>query len=480
MDFYHDERERVIMRYWILKTDSTSSHFTLARVSQSYEYLYQNSDGDNLIQEGFNTGDKLFVFRDDPTNRINFLLEAIDKFKFRKTHELEGISKETIINLLPATEDFLEQSNDKLLYSLKYDDYKILLEAFLQSGNILNKTKYVKPSTPVPYSHNRIIFGAPGTGKSFLLEQQRKKFFGHKFERVTFYPNYTYGQFFGTYKPIKESDTKPITYEFVPGPFFRLLVQAYDNPSQNYLLIIEEINRANAAAVFGDIFQLLDRDDNGVSDYKIKLSQDAIRFLDKNYPHLTSRMENLTLPDNFYIWSTMNSADQGVQPLDSAFKRRFDFEYININANQKVIENISVNIPGVDRQIDWNQFRKVLNSFLIKEFPHVKEDKLIGPFFIKLSVLKSEQFEKAFKNKLLMYLFEDVLKTGNREKLFNARTYSTIIEIYEAKHNLDRKIFSQTFYKELNLSIQGNRTDILQENSNDVETNSTTTIVGEK
>lgn len=464
------------MSYWIFKTDSNSSHFTLAKTDRDYEYELTDYEGEDLINSTLSAGDNVFVYRDDPASKINFLLEFISPTSFRKTHELEGINRDAIIGLIPDLIPFLDPSNDELLFNLNEEQYNLLLESFLQSGNIQTQptpTTRNNVTDDIPLSHNRIIFGAPGTGKSYLLEEQREEYFGDHYERVTFYPNYTYGQFFGTYKPIKEID-EPISYEFVPGPFFRLLIQAYNNRSENYLLIIEEINRANAAAVFGDVFQLLDRDDDGISEYSVQLSEDAIRYLERRHPHLVDEMRELTLPENFYIWTTMNSADQGVQPLDSAFKRRFDFEYIGINANQSEIENIPVTIPGIQDPIDWNHFRRTLNSFLMNEFPHVKEDKLIGPFFIKESILRDEEkFEKAFKNKLLMYLSEDILKTANKEKLFNARTYSNIIEIYEEENNVDRRVFSTAFYLELTRRAEndrGSQTERTTENPNPNDT----------
>lgn len=142
-------------------------------------------------------------------------------------------------------------------------------------------------------ARNRIIFGAPGTGKSFTINRERKELLGDDnetdYERVTFHPDYSYANFVGTYKPVPfiDRDGKDaITYEYVPGPFMRVYVNALKSgrteSPKPYLLIIEEINRANVAAVFGDIFQLLDRDSQKVSEYPIQASEDIKNILLKN------------------------------------------------------------------------------------------------------------------------------------------------------------------------------------------------------
>jgi len=189
---------------------------------------------------------------------------------------------------------------------------------------------------------------------------------------------------------------------------------------RNHLLLIEEINRANVAAVFGDVFQLLDRKD-GVSEYPIAASEDVKRYLRDNG---ISDCEELKIPGNMYIWATMNSADQGVFPMDTAFKRRWEFEYIGIDKNETW--DYTISLPN-NETINWNVLRKAINSSL-KKISSVNEDKLLGPYFLSKSVLedatklnnaadnsdddkkKVDAFLKTFKSKVLMYLFEDVCK----------------------------------------------------------------------
>lgn len=325
-----------------------------------------------------------------------------------------------------SNEDKLKQGNASQTIQFNLDGLKDLISIIKKEFPDID-TKQVFTTTHSIPSHprNRIIFGAPGTGKSHLLEQQRKTYFNDEhYERVTFHPNYSYSQFVGAYKPVtKITDGKEdITYSFVPGPFVRVLAKAIKHPSENFLLVIEEINRANVAAVFGDVFQLLDRDEDGKSEYPIDASEDLKKYLGESGVPLEDG--KIAIPANMYIWATMNSADQGVMPLDAAFKRRWEFEYIGIDENENQVAAYEIpsakNPNGSFTFVRWNDFRKALNEKL-KNLPgaSVNEDKLLGPFFISKRSLetakeKTEDFIKLFKSKVLMYLYEDVCKMNPR------------------------------------------------------------------
>lgn len=371
----------------------------------------------------------------------------------------------------------------------------------VDDDSIESKTEQVLTET-LEKPHNRIIFGAPGTGKSHFLNDDAEKYFEYgldikeqliaeinnrpqdkdkepwfnhigikyasyiykrcneetegnlqlqwgvtqnelwkmktaaratidynhsvfntftenikRYERVTFHPNYSYAQFVGTYKPIQDSaDENQIKYEYIPGPFMRIYTVAKQNPSQNFLLLIEEINRANVAAVFGDVFQLLDRDENGNSEYPVAASEDIKKYLAKNGIH----EDELKIPSNMYIWATMNSADQGVFPMDTAFKRRWEFEYIGIDENEDKVKGYEIPISAT-KKVNWNDLRKAINNKLITL--GINEDKLLGPFFLSKTVLdsafnKEMDFVQLFESKVLMYLFEDAAKMKAKQ-LFN-------------------------------------------------------------
>ncbi len=282
------------------------------------------------------------------------------------------------------------------------------------------------------FERNRIVFGAPGTGKSYRLKKDCNELLKdlNTYERVTFHPDYTYSQFVGTYKPISDSKGN-IIYKFVPGPFMRVYVDALksgrtENPAP-HLLIIEEINRARVASVFGDVFQLLDRDEDGVSEYDIQTSEDIRQFLASQLGGVPQNYGRIRIPDNMFIWATMNSADQGVFPIDTAFKRRWSFEYIGINQNEKETHGkVILGTGSHTQEVDWNQLRKAINEKLTQDYK-VNEDKLMGPFFLSKSVIDTDEngniiepdkFINAFKSKVIMYLYEDAAKQY-KYKLFD-------------------------------------------------------------
>ena len=300
---------------------------------------------------------------------------------------------------------------------------------------------------------NRILFGAPGTGKSFTLNHEKDALLadGGEYERVTFHPDYSYANFVGTYKPVpcKDSDGKDaITYSYVPGPFMRTYVKALQNSRTDtpkpFLLVIEEINRANVAAVFGDVFQLLDRGDDEVSEYPIQASEDIKKYLSGELGGNPDDYSEIRIPDNMFIWATMNSADQGVFPMDTAFKRRWDFTYLGIDDSEAGIvgKKVILGQGEYQRIVEWNALRKAINNELLTY--KVNEDKLMGPYFISKKNLPEGEiidpavFSRIFKNKVIMYLFDDAAKqkritlfSGCDEKAKNQ--YSKICREFDTK-----------------------------------------------
>ena len=296
----------------------------------------------------------------------------------------------------------------------------------------------------IKYERNRIVFGAPGTGKSFNLKKDCEaclKDTEGSYERVTFHPDYTYSQFVGTYKPV--SDGTAIRYEFVPGPFMRVYVEAMKSArSQNpqpHILIIEEINRGNAAAIFGDTFQLLDRK-NGDSEYPIN-NEFLESYLKENLENIESlpsnyNLERIMIPHNLTIFATMNTSDQNVFPLDTAFKRRWNRERMtNDWGNVGHIKEMYV--PYTD--ITWETFAKTINKEMIsqsiKKDAPISEDKQMGAYFANEDMLTDGPMEKDdvklknFENNILDYLYNDVTKFDH--SILFEKQLNSIDNIYE-------------------------------------------------
>lgn len=269
-----------------------------------------------------------------------------------------------------------------------------------------------------PLALQQIYYGAPGTGKSHGIKKLLKEMNVPKENifRTTFHPDSDYSSFVGAYKPtMKPVDDKykavvgkdeEIAYSFVPQTFIKAYIQAYKKPNENVYLIIEEINRGNCAQIFGDLFQLLDRDDNGVSEYPIKADSDLKMYLEEeleNHPDGIKDGE-LCLPSNLYIWATMNTSDQSLFPIDSAFKRRWDWEYEPIKYKNKdwVIE-----IAG--NKYSWISFQRIINDMIFEATN--SEDKMLGDYFVK--PCNNIISEKQFVNKVLFYLWNDVCKDGD-------------------------------------------------------------------
>ncbi len=267
---------------------------------------------------------------------------------------------------------------------------------------------------------NKIVYGPPGVGKSFSVEQEIARASAHVPFITTFHPEYTFGDFVGTFRPMTEKDSSgkhSVTYSFRPEVFTNAYVEAWTNPEENIYLLIEEINRGNSAAIFGDLFQLLDRDAQGYSEYYISCREEIAHYLEeilkgtdyaerlkaiysvKFERELTSPYSILLLPSNLVIRATMNTSDQSLFPMDSAFKRRWAWEYIPIRYDSK---DRTIEING--KRFSWNEFLRRVNN-LIYEISGT-EDKCIGSFFVKSDQISADDL----RNKVIFYLWNDVLR----------------------------------------------------------------------
>ena len=283
-------------------------------------------------------------------------------------------------------------------------------------GDSTNKETSVISKLPL----QQILYGAPGTGKSHTVDTEYVK--GNKCFRITFHPDTDYASFVGCYKPNMGGPTgEDITYSFVPQVFLNAYIYAWNHPDEPTYLVIEELNRGNCAQIFGDIFQLLDRQKEGhpgYSKYTINADSDIATYLEgklkdkERYATVIREIYDpkefdfsiLALPDNLNILATMNTSDQSLFPIDSAFKRRWEMEYVGVNYTDA--GQFTVKIDD-EHKYSWADILKGLNGY-IKQEKH-STNKVLGNRFVQAdenNVISDE----AFRDKVLFFLFNDVFK----------------------------------------------------------------------
>ena len=404
-------------------------------------------------------------------------VDSFDIYSCVHTKELQDI-----IDSLNNNEEFKQYEKTG---SYQYSNALKTYMRFLCAKELFsNEAK--KIDAPKPIGLQQIYYGAPGTGKSKTIKDLT---FGESVIRTTFHPDSDYASFVGTYKPITEEvdlrdcygkkviddDTKEvvkeerIAYKFIPQAFLEAYVKAWKKlgSGKKQYLIIEEINRGNCAQIFGDLFQLLDRNEYGFSDYPIVADKDMQKYLEKefagweitnkdeinqlygeaNMVNLIMKGERLVLPSNLYIWATMNTSDQSLFPIDSAFKRRWDWKYVPIREGRDKETNAKLNwyINTGNKQYDWWSFISKVNE-LIGSLTN-SEDKKLGYFFCKAK--DGEIDADLFVSKVIFYLWNDVFKDyGFDDKDFQDKegkilSFDRFYEDKNGKTNVDIAIVEQ-------------------------------------
>lgn len=258
--------------------------------------------------------------------------------------------------------------------------------------------------------NNVIYYGSPGTGKSHRADIETN---GKDVQKVTFHPDYDYHSFVGGYKPTMDGDK--IAYKFVPQIFTKIYVDAWKNlvsadETKPFYLQIEEINRGNCAEIFGDLFQLLDRDKDGFSKYEVTAEEELCKYLlsEKGFGGNHPGIENgkLRFPNNLKIIATMNTSDQSLFPMDSAFKRRWDWIYVPIDTDCK-FSDFTIKLDN-GKAFEWLSFLKVINEEIFEITK--SQDKQIGNWFIDAQNSGKVISESTFVNKVVFYLWNDVFK----------------------------------------------------------------------
>lgn len=369
-------------------------------------------------------------FQENQKRSIMYGLKALQKTSSEETYRLlEEMN-------LPADEwiPHINEHGEETLHEEKESgasDVKPLLEEVSEQELNDLEQKQVKemkklsrrlggdpPSAGSPQQTDRdvprlkIWSGIPGTGKSFQLQENVKGMVSDENEdvfRTVFHPEYSMYDFVGQIRPTQEPGGTTISYPFEPGPFTRALCRARNATDNKVFLIIEELNRGNAAAIFGEIFQLLDLADNGESEYGI-VQKDIARVLGMDAD------DEIKLPENLYIYATMNISDQNVFALDTAFLRRWDREYVFADKWEGACTSWNIALPN-DKTISWQSFAENINDWLIDKAGDFginhPEDKRLGPWFVDQRTCNNPLL---FANKVFTYLWTNVFSYSQARK----------------------------------------------------------------
>lgn len=432
------------------------------------DYSVSRDEFENLIatterfQDFISTLSDIMLFRKDPSaltqlkkelgldHRWWLVLKLLPTLNLN--HHRIVLKQESITEVAQKVFAF-EQSPEQ--FTINDDKYLTFLGSTRSLFDLINNNDFELLNGPSdlelidrePIGENTLYYGVPGSGKSHLIDSTYA-IAANRLTRVVFHPDYTYGDFVGQILPKVKADGG-LTYEFTPGPFAHILRAAYYDPNNSYYLIIEEINRGNAAAIFGDIIQLLDRFDqpDPVQGFPSRTSKYSIINPDlANYvyrkplePNGTAHSNHpIRIPANLAIIGTMNTADQNVFTVDTAFQRRW---------NMRIVPNIfkpgdSLGGTGVvDTGVPWQVFSRIINDEILSRNAHLlsTEDKRLGTHFVSTNEL---QEANAFAEKVIKYLWDDAFKF-DRKAIFDLpdnepRSLEDMIAQFTRPSGLDR------------------------------------------
>ena len=395
-----------------------------------------------LLRKNTNVNSNLEEFKSKFDNRMLQALKQLPSLEINTTEiklvssQIEEVSKKI----------FIFEKNPEIFSTERYLEFLASTKSLFELEKFEEEFEYeLNESQRITGGDNILLYGVPGSRKSHTIDKK----YGtdeDKMVRVVFHPDYMNTDFVGQILPtIKEDET--ITYEFTPGPFTKVMKKAYSDPSNSYYLIIEEINRGNAPAIFGEIFQLLDRKDTGESKYKVTNSNVAKEMFGDSE-------KQIYIPSNLTVLATMNTADQNVFTLDTAFQRRWNMNMIENNV--KDAENAKCIIS--DTGVEWERFNTVINNIILSGnlTAMSSEDKRLGAYFVTKSDLEKVELQveegndeiikrnndykaSRFSEKVIKYLWDDAFKFS-RNDLFNMnyRSLEQVIQSFVGSKGKDR------------------------------------------
>ena len=456
-------------------------HLTILTLdyNKSIEYATESERKDKIIdmsnklkdiKEANESNDKKFekfisLYVEKPNNYIDALKnnEVIEKVRkifpefqhknFYEEFDINSIERYYNYFLLNDKDEEFQScfliNNRWLRSALKYYFYLLLV--------ISNEMLETKNG-----NHNKIIYGIPGVGKSYEIKRYKNDY---QQENTIFHPEYTNADFVGQLLPVRnknedntsnnpDNKQSSISYEFVPGPFTRILAKSLKNqndPDKKYMLVIDEINRGNAAAIFGEIFQLLDRDESGKSEFSIS-NKDIYDYLIEKEGVDKSLVPDgkIYLPPNLYIWATMNTSDQNVYTLDTAFQRRWQMEMLTIDFEKgETKEHGEIKIPISKDELTWKEFVTAINEEISNRNEGMisVEDKRIGPWFAKKNEIEDKNL---FTQKVIKYLWDDAFKMSRTEVFKKVKNLDEIVDKINKGSNIEDIFNQEIFEKVLN------------------------------
>lgn len=419
------------MNYYIFILEEKIKSFSLVGHGEKCAVAMMLKGFPNPLN-GIVDGDKVVGFVSGNVRRFSYLFnagfdEASNQFYFEKTLEIKvGAGLDSVS---PEIKELIESKEQtEAFIKIDQDMYDQIMEAMLAGIETMEEfsqnasTEIVNENDRISEGANILLYGVPGAGKSWTIAEEYCKD-EDRMERLVFHPDYMYSDFVGQILPVPRAGK--VDYKFVPGPFTKILNKAYHDPGNPYYLIIEEINRGNAPAIFGDIFQLLDRINEDKDGYKEGTSEYPISNENIAKEVYGNKDAKVRIPSNLSIIGTMNTSDQNVFTLDNAFQRRWHMRLI-----RNSFDNHPYATKGIlDTNVSWQAFCEVINAEILRrDSVASSEDKRLGAYFVALNDLvwnkeedlisdtKSKEYIKAkhknarFAEKVLKYLWDDAFK----------------------------------------------------------------------
>lgn len=420
--------------YYVLTIDPISDMFHIVDNASSVKLSLEIA-GETAVFKDLKAGDLLLVYKKTPVSGINSIIRiqevTEDTIVFKKKIEVETLINPEISE--PDIESGVLHEISKSLYNSILTE---LLKKFLQESEIEEIPEDRDNYNRVKGGRNLLLYGVPGSGKSYTINGICSD--SSVMERVVFHPDYAYSDFIGQIIPRLNNEQK-VEYTFEPGPFTKTMQMAYKNPEKMYYLVIEEINRGNAPAIFGEVFQLLDRNNEGTSEYEIT-NYDIAKEVYGNQTH------KVRIPSNLTLLATMNTSDQNVFTLDTAFQRRWDMQHISNRFDNKHADDM---IEG--SVINWGAFAQVINNRVEENSSEItgSGDKRLGAYFAKFEELKREKFSE----KVLKYLWDDAFRM-DKHAVFDKRMTSLekVLETYQNRLSTEdplKEVLDESVYRKM-------------------------------